>query len=92
MRKIRAAQHRAAGKPRRHWISRVDYSVRALAELRPKRLRACPARTRLRIIAGLGSVAQSVEQRIENPRVGGSIPPRATSKIKGLQKCKLFCF
>ncbi len=25
-----------------------------------------------------GSVAQLVEQRIENPRVGGSIPPRAT--------------
>ena len=27
---------------------------------------------------GLGLVAQSVEQRIENPCVGGSIPPRAT--------------
>ena len=26
----------------------------------------------------VGSVAQLVEQRIENPRVGGSIPPRAT--------------
>ena len=26
-----------------------------------------------------GPVAQSVEQRIENPCVGGSIPPRATS-------------
>ena len=26
----------------------------------------------------LGSVAQSVEQRTENPRVGGSIPSRAT--------------
>ena len=25
-----------------------------------------------------GLVAQSVEQRIENPCVGGSIPPRAT--------------
>ncbi len=25
-----------------------------------------------------GSVAQLVEQRIENPRVGGSIPSRAT--------------
>ena len=25
-----------------------------------------------------GPVAQSVEQRIENPCVGGSIPPRAT--------------
>ena len=27
-----------------------------------------------------GSVAQSVEQRTENPRVGGSIPSRATFK------------
>ena len=26
-----------------------------------------------------GPVAQSVEQRIENPCVGGSIPPQATS-------------
>ena len=26
----------------------------------------------------LGPVAQLVEQRIENPRVGGSIPPQAT--------------
>ena len=29
----------------------------------------------------IGPVAQSVEQRIENPCVGGSIPPQAT-KIK----------
>ena len=27
-----------------------------------------------------GQVAQLVEQRIENPRVGGSIPPLATIK------------
>ena len=27
----------------------------------------------------VGLVAQSVEQRIENPCVGGSIPPRATN-------------
>ena len=27
----------------------------------------------------LGTVAQSVEQRTENPRVGGSIPSRPTS-------------
>jgi hypothetical protein len=33
------------------------------------------------IILGLGLVAQSVEQRIENPCVGGSIPPRATKKL-----------
>ncbi len=28
-----------------------------------------------------GWVAQLVEQRIENPRVGGSIPPPATSTL-----------
>ena len=31
-----------------------------------------------------GQVAQLVEQWTENPRVGGSIPPLATKKIKGL--------
>ncbi|SBV36471.1 hypothetical protein STPYR_11401 [uncultured Stenotrophomonas sp.] len=39
-----------------------------------------------------GSVAQLVEQGIENPRVGGSIPSRATTRFKGLQKCKPFLF
>ena len=33
------------------------------------------------IIPTLGLVAQSVEQRIENPCVGGSIPPRATKNL-----------
>src|SRR5476649_2717116 len=33
---------------------------------------------RFAILAPLGLVAQSAEQRIENPCVGGSIPPRAT--------------
>ena len=33
----------------------------------------------------VASIAQSVEQRIENPRVGGSIPPRGT--ITSLSKC-----
>ena len=28
-----------------------------------------------------GLVAQLVEQRIENPRVGGSIPPQATTEL-----------
>jgi hypothetical protein len=31
-----------------------------------------------------GRIAQSVEQRIENPRVAGSIPAPATSIDKGL--------
>ncbi len=33
-----------------------------------------------------GQIAQSVEQRTENPRVGGSIPPLATRKINHLVK------
>ena len=33
-------------------------------------------------IYSFGSVAQSVEQRTENPRVGGSIPSRASQDIK----------
>jgi hypothetical protein len=33
------------------------------------------------IIPALGLVAQLVEQRIENPCVGGSIPPRATMNV-----------
>jgi hypothetical protein len=33
-----------------------------------------------------GGVAQSVEQRTENPRVDGSIPPPATKKIKGVSQ------
>ena len=42
-----------------------------------------------------GQVAQLVEQRIENPRVDGSIPPLATKQIKGLHgfvASKPFCF
>ena len=38
------------------------------------------------IIRHLGLVAQSVEQRIENPCVGGSIPPRATKNKFYVQK------
>ncbi len=36
-------------------------------------MRAIPSKT-----GQYGQVAQLVEQRIENPRVGGSIPPLAT--------------
>ena len=35
-------------------------------------------------ITSNGQIAQSVEQRTENPCVGGSIPPLATSNNKGL--------
>jgi hypothetical protein len=41
-----------------------------------------PAR-RITIAASRGLVAQLVEQRIENPRVGGSIPPQATTPSDG---------
>ena len=34
----------------------------------------------------LGSIAQLVEQRTENPRVGGSIPSRATIRFSGIGK------
>ena len=43
---------------------------------------AVPTRPR----RGIGQVAQSVEQGIENPRVGGSIPSLATNLIKGLRE------
>jgi hypothetical protein len=33
-----------------------------------------------------GQVAQLVEQRIENPRVGGSIPPLATKQFKASRR------
>jgi hypothetical protein len=36
------------------------------------------------MFGSIGLVAQLVEQRIENPRVGGSIPPQATKKINNL--------
>lgn len=39
-----------------------------------------------------GRVAQLVEQGIENPCVGGSIPSPATMFFKGLQKCRPFFF
>ena len=37
-----------------------------------------------------GAVAQSVEQRTENPCVGGSIPPHTTLKI--VTPCKLIIY
>ena len=39
-------------------------------QVRPRAPITCTAR--------FAQIAQSVEQRIENPRVGGSIPPRGT--------------
>jgi hypothetical protein len=39
-----------------------------------------------------GSVAQLVEQRTENPCVGGSIPPRATSIERTAPHRSRFCF
>ena len=37
-----------------------------------------------------GSIAQSVEQRTENPRVAGSIPARATKTVSIFTNCLLF--
>ena len=42
-------------------------------------------RSNTRPSASGGQVAQLVEQRIENPRVGGSIPPLATIQIRTLR-------
>ena len=42
--------------------------------------------------AFFGPVAQSVEQRIENPCVGGSIPPRATKVQRPTVLGWAFCF
>ena len=43
------------------------------------------------IVSRFGPVAQLVEQRIENPCVGGSIPPQAT-KIKAVSHETAFSF
>ena len=37
------------------------------------------------IVHKIGAVAQSVEQRTENPCVGGSIPPHTTEKPQSLR-------
>ena len=41
---------------------------------------------KIRLIPPVAQIAQSVEQRIENPRVGGSIPPLGTI-IPSLGQC-----
>ena len=40
----------------------------------------------------IGAVAQSVEQRTENPCVGGSIPPHTTKKVKRLRVKNVVAF
>ena len=40
----------------------------------------------------VAQIAQSVEQRIENPRVRGSIPRLGTIQQKALQQCRAFLF
>ncbi len=42
-----------------------------------------------KIPATNGTVAQEVEQGTENPRVGGSTPPRPTTNYPGNNKCKM---
>ena len=44
------------------------------------------------IAANDGQVAQLVEQRTENPRVGGSIPPLATINFSGYSKLHVVAF
>jgi hypothetical protein len=45
----------------------------------------CRKRAQRQVKRTNGQVAQLVEQRTENPCVGGSIPPLATKNSKGLQ-------
>src|SRR5690606_26297007 len=55
----------------------------------------CDARRRLATATPSGQVAQLVEQGIENPRVGGSIPSLATIQTNAPQGVLLrgaFCF
>ena len=40
----------------------------------------------------VGQLAQLVEQRIENPRVRGSIPRLGTMNMKASQQCEAFLF
>ena len=40
----------------------------------------------------VAQIAQSVEQRIENPRVRGSIPRLGTMITKASQQCEAFSF
>jgi len=55
-------------------------------------LDALPAgRSNTRPSAFGGQVAQLVEQRIENPRVGGSIPPLATIQRRDVQAPAIRC-
>ncbi len=44
------------------------------------------------VFCSSAQVAQSVEQRTENPRVDGSIPPLGTMNSKGYYRWDLFCF
>jgi hypothetical protein len=46
----------------------------------------------VRLECCFGLVAQLVEQRIENPRVGGSIPPQATKHIRPTLIGRAFLF
>ena len=59
------------------WQSSEGYSS---ARLRDLLLQSKPLHESAKRSVQDGPVAQSVEQRTENPCVGGSIPPRATNK------------
>ena len=45
-----------------------------------------------KIIQQQGQIAQLVEQRTENPCVGGSIPPLATTNCNGLRDLSKYLF
>ncbi len=55
-----------------------------------KKKLTCPGK--IRLIPPVAQIAQSVEQRIENPRVGGSIPPLGTINNKPCKQLQGFLF
>ena len=81
---LQAEGHRFEPCNSHHFISGpVVQLVRTLAcHARGRGFDPHPNRQSLPCGKQFASIAQSVEQRTENPRVGGSIPPRGT-KPKG---------
>ena len=59
--------------------SSVLAKIEGYQQLLAESAKSVPDRDNIPTKSLIAQVAQSVEQRIENPRVGGSIPPLGTS-------------
>ena len=78
---LQAGGHRFEPYCAHHFFGPVVQLVRTLAcHARGRRFEPVPGRHFFIYGTKYGSIAQLVEQRTENPRVGGSIPPRTTKK------------